>query len=653
MILNNNSLAINTLAVAACGLPLCGKTGAMFRMILDVLPPNHDQNPSLAEEVNDKCLSAFNLCLLGGNPFPDFHFIRTTKLDRLIYFILCDIIRTGVLKYNDPLCFSFDASSHYDESLFASGVHNSHIHWLFDQIKDVYPCIKMGELKVGYFHTGASIINAFDVSVNKALYDFLPIVASLCPKLARLTFFSLDRDVDNMSSSPDLKTSEKYVNDVQISQVLQWNSRLRYLLHHAAAGYSCNSDRDQTTIMIGVTESLDDGAAQQKLDKARHIIMEEAEKLGIEKVFSEWLYINSTSKESLSKGRKKLEKNLLHNPHFRASLPLKWIFLRSLLASIKINGNIPITMEKQKIMKLAKELEMNDEEVDQFLKTFTSFASILYSNKFCGTVILDIQRFTELLHKLYNPIDHNSLGASIAAKYGIITESYAKILLNSNARATLKILTSCSLLAELKYSQAFVPDVVIDENESLYFLPSSRVSPIVNGDQNDSLIIFITSKQVPVNSQASIAKYMLQELANITLVATEAFNVTKFKLHCENSNSDIEVDIVYLGKTTELRICNSDVNRSVMELCSKFLSACCNALVKVDYERGLRFNIALPCCAQKDYFHFFTKKRKETKFYDYDAKFCEQCKTQNHENSKRHCWVLAVKKLEVCLCIYT
>ena len=58
-------------------------------------------------------------------------------------------------------------SSHYDESLSKSILHNSHLHWLFDRIKDAYLCIKTVELKVGYFHNDASVINAFDVSVNK------------------------------------------------------------------------------------------------------------------------------------------------------------------------------------------------------------------------------------------------------------------------------------------------------------------------------------------------------------------------------------------------------------------------------------------------------------------------------------------------------
>ena len=633
----NSFVPMNSLVVAFTGLPACGKTKAMTKMLRKFMSPAIlDKTTSM--ESKDRCLSIYNLCVLGGYPFKKFLWTPTSKRYSITYFTLSDLIRSAILRNVNPLEFNFDLETPLSpDCCFESVLHNEHINWLLKQLGDLYGLIKKGHLNIGLFQTGVTLVNGLDVGVNKGLYDFLPVIAAFCRKLVRIVFFSLDRDVKNLSEHPDL-SDDKY-KERHDQYVMRWRPRLSYLLHHAAAGYVPNSGKDHRTIMVGVTESLDDKTASQLLQEARQVIENEAKSLKIEQTFhNEWLHINLSNDKSISRTRDALEQMIVHNPKFRCVVQLRWIFLRSLIASVD-QENPPVIMAKKVIVELAGTLGMENQEVDSFLETFTDFASLLYAPIFESLreyVIVDLKRFTDLLDKIYYPSDPNSL----IARYGIITETVINELMAPDlAKQVLTIMTSIGMVARVPPKQLLLNDQL--QNDEFYFLPTARTSDISNGAQQGSAYIVIKSDHVPVSSQAIIADSILKEMPELILVAHTPNNITKVRIEHDRSQPAIEIDIIYQGRMTELRICNTDdtvlsllTHQTAIDKCSKLLTICCERFTS-QYFRGLRFNFGLKCCRGEKRYHYL--------YPDKEPESCDDCKALT--NSKQDFWIKAAHEV--------
>ena len=92
-------------------------------------------------------------------------------------------------------------------------------------------------------------------------------------------------------------------------------------------------------------------------------------------------------------------------------LPLKWMVLRSLVVSLDSRGTKVMILCRSFIIHKAKELEMTENDVDEFLKAFTDFGSILYMPQYDSIkdiVIVNIWEFTQYLNKLYYPQERES-----------------------------------------------------------------------------------------------------------------------------------------------------------------------------------------------------------------------------------------------------
>ena len=635
----HSSVPMNSLAVAFTGIPACGKTTAMTKMVQKVLSPKIlPQDKMVSEESKDRCLSTRNLCILGGYPFKKFIWTPTSKRYSITYFTLSDLIRTVILRNGNPLEFRFDRRVPSPDGLFKKKLHDDHMRWLFNQISDLYGLIKKGDLTIGLFQTGVMLVNGLDVGVNKGLYDFLPAIAGFCRKLVRIVFFSLDRDVKKFSECPDL-SNDKY-KDRHDYIVMRWRSRLSYFLHHAAAGYIPNKDRDYRTIAVGLTESLGDSEAQGLLEEAREIIMKEAKSLGIEKAFhSKWLYINVSNDESIAQTKDILEQMIVHNPKFRLTLPLRWVFLRSLIASVN-EGNPPVIMAKNVIMELADTLGMEHKEVITFLETFTDFASLLYAptiQPLEDYVIVDLKKFTDLLDKLYYPSDPKNL----VGRYGIITKEDISMFMTPDlAKPVLDIVISIGMVAYIPPKRLLLDGKLQDD--LAYFLPTSRISSaFMNGADNElgSIHVVIESDHIPISCQSVIVNSILKEMPDVVFVTREPINITRVRLKDGESQPAVDIDIIYRGRTTEITICNTDdsiltYQSAFGKKCTELLSVCCEAFT-TQYFRGLRFNFGLKCCRGEKRYHYL--------YPDKEPEFCEDCKALI--NSKRDFWIKAAHEV--------
>ena len=102
----------------------------------------------------------------------------------------------------------------------------------------------------------------------------------------------------------------------------------------------------------------------------------------------------------LNQTKKILEKMVVRNmAKYVTGLPVRWVFLCSLLQALTIS-----LMTKSDMSKLATSCGagIDASEVEAFLTTFTSFASLLYIPSYTDIVLLDIERFTDCLDKVFD-----------------------------------------------------------------------------------------------------------------------------------------------------------------------------------------------------------------------------------------------------------
>ena len=425
-----------------------------------------------------------------------------------------------------------------------------------------------------------------------------------------------------------------------------------YILRHAAAGYNPKTQKGPRAIMVATMErNIPDVEAEAKLEGVKKAVLTQAKSLGIEGVFyDKLLYVNPNDNESVQKLRKVVEEIIVRDNYFRKAIPLKWMFFRSLIASVK-HENPPIIMSLKLINELAKKVEMDEKEVESFLKTFTEFASLLYCPMFESPlkdyVILNIQGFTDLLDRLHHPKAKDD-DDNLIANYGIVTQSVARRILRADVHIDtfMHMLMSLGMAAEVEPGCCEIPEVsslsIELKNNPSYFLPSARVSQFSKGVHNDSVYIVDNSEHLPVRTETLLSRYILKQAYKPILIACKPFNHTKFKFTCTSTATDIELDIVYHGKTTELRLLPSN---GCIETRVCLLEDCCKAFCnEVNFTKGLRFNIGLLCCSNENRYHYL--------YGDKASDFCEECLQQNEKCENRHLWIEASNKVSWVTSVY-
>ncbi|XP_019855167.1 PREDICTED: uncharacterized protein LOC109584048 [Amphimedon queenslandica] len=123
------------------------------------------------------------------------------------------------------------------------------------------------------------------------------------------------------------------------------------------------------------------------------------------------------------------------------------------------------------------------------------------------------------------------------------------------------------------------------------------------------------------------------------LIATDYSNVSQFQFRSE-SGPPIEIEMIYKGSKTRLRIMNSSndivTSPAAVEACYKVITASCRCLEgKINTIRDLKYSLAVPCCESPDRCHYL--------YYNCEPQLCDACSA---ENNVRLCWSKAANKCE-------
>ena len=605
---------------------------------------------------NDRCLSIYELCVLGGLPHDKYAWSFANNHSGAIYSIICSLAR------QDPSITEaiFEPTKKKPESFV-----DQHVQWLMAEVSKHLEKIKDERSKLALIQDGISLINVMDVGVNKAIYDFLSIMLLSCKKHFRVAFFSLDRDAPNLDEVPDLPHS-RYGDDSKI--IMRERSRLSYLLHFATLGYK-KDDPDAidtcNTAMVAmstrhISTHSDADIEKNAFEDAKKTILNEAKKEGVDQLLKEWKLVNSNDRNTLKNQGETLQNIIKKVDQYKIKLPLCWIILRSIVSSLNPqSANQPraIIMHKDFIAREAVHLKMDRKDVEDFLIAFTEFGNILYMPQFEDIkhlVIVDIYGFTQLLHKLFYPPNPEAPYAKHLLKYGIISLQSIQALLGGNVVSNLmKILTSFVMVAEIKSEQSILIDGVSLQPGVYYYLPSAKSGDNYTPSEKDDkcACLEVASVNFPANFQACISQGIMKENDDVLLCAIEYSNISQFEFKSKGGAPGVRIDLIYEGQKSRLVIrhdINASTFESIVDACTKVLDAFCHCLGrKANTIRDLKHEVTIPCGLEEG--------KRHTLYYNKELEKCT-CLEEIDRKSFKSCWVAAEKKvdtLSLCACVFT
>ena len=571
--------------VVVCTATLVGLSpqvkSALFQEFIKIAVKFKDSKSDLANQyharLQKRCskegLSSFNFNILGKSPFNDLMWLLGTKRSSISLCFLCCLIQSLKLR-NIPIELLHIAENEVDfneEEL----KQNRHGEWLFYEVTKRLRALKNHQEKLDLLTPGVSFLTVFNVGPSKAAQNFLPFLGQHCKRSLPL-FFSSGEDLSNLDKPLGLESYDPCAYDTPLNHLLNAYVTRRKHIHHLMRHQAGERSETQGHPILVRLPSF----SQSKFDDFK-------------KIFGKYgLYpIKKDINLSDMKGTKgTLEEVVINNTSkYVTGLPVRWVFLRSLLQALNIS-----LMTKSDISKLATSCGagIDANEVEAFLTTFTSFASLLYIPSYTDIVLLDIERFTDCLDKVFK------YSLNEASSFGFITEAAIdKLAKDGNLDPGMfkALLKSFRFAVPVCTSKVKNLDFSIAADRS-YYIPSMRPSKATNGPQFHSLYLQYTSC-VPGDIQVLLVRHFLK-YANCSLVPCLHINASVIRVqHSKEKHVDVTIidhkDIVELRlehgcpteayKTASTLVVNActaameDVNKSVYDLTYYFLLCCSNS----------------------------------------------------------------------------
>jgi ankyrin repeat protein len=245
-----------------------------------------------------------------------------------------------------------------------------------------------------------SFVTAWDIGMNKAVFDVMVMIAPDCDSAVLLDFFSLNLDADTIDEIPNLGDKcykgryNSSRNDAE--QLLRLRTKLEYLYYpmFVLANRPC--------VLVATHDGLPDVRVREKSEHVlRKIEMQFLSRDHSHLPLPHLVPVRYEEKEDIRALRRILEETISTSPPFYVQLPMKWVFLRTYLGYTK-KMYIPLPELKA----VAKHLHITNGEVMDFLKQFAKCGSIIHVTGLCPEcsdefVILRVAEFLKDVEKLY------------------------------------------------------------------------------------------------------------------------------------------------------------------------------------------------------------------------------------------------------------
>ena len=578
----------------------------------------------LKERCSKEGLSSFNFNILGKFPFSDLIWLLATKRSGISLCFLCCLLQA--LELRGLLIESLDLPQNEFDIKKDELLGNKHGEWLFYEAIKRLKALKKHPEKFNLLRPGVTMLNIFNIGPSKAAYNFLPFLGRHCKRSLPLLFVSTADSIDvDKPLGPDcLKECETSINHLLSSLVPR-----RKHLHHFVRSHSQSTPTPTELAAPPVLFMRQPSCNHSdKLENLKEVLKES----GLNSNFKE---INLSNMEDT---KKILEKMVVRNmSKYTTGLPVRWVFLRSLLQALNIS-----LMTKSDIIKLAasSNVGIDSSEVEAFLTTFTSFASLLYIPSLTDVVLVDIERFTDCLDKVFKYGDSSDKAPS----FGFIPEAAIDQLAEAekldeklNADLFKAVFKSFRFAVPVTKSKVKGANFSI-QGDYTYYVPSMRPSSATNGPASHSLYLHNTPS-ILGNMQVLLVRHFLKH-SNCSLVPYLHINASVIRvLH---GKEFVDVTIIDHKDIIELRPERGRSTEAYKATCLLAVQVCAAAMDDAKkLVEDLEYHFMLRCVDSTKSDHQYSYHRMDK------SSSCDKCKaaaSNNYPFAFREDWKSAVSK---------
>ncbi len=493
-----------------------------------------------------------------------------------------------------------------------------------------------------------TLINLWDVGVNRAIYHFLAGEASQCKNMVMVLSLDLERDAFNLDTPPDLSGRKRYSQRTDDKFVMKMLPRLRYLLLFAGFkrwfNRSSVNSKAPEVIIVGLHTkefaSLDDGKKlQNAVGLVQRAVLAEADKMKISDALVPKVPTFCTNAENHSEELRKLkatieelvESNGSGNVEFEA----KHMFLRSFM----YGEEKPMFIKRKDVYALGKKCGIYfQDEIDEFLELYRDSGSLMFYPKAMNrylhdNVALDIVKPLCLLDRLYYLLIYTGTKAvgSLMKEdvehypYGMVSGKLASKLFKGEDVAL--------FLAQLENVGVCV-DISLP-GQQMYFFPSIRTSVDASQPSKYSLFIRYDCEFLHNSCLALFVKFFKEFFkvpSEARLSHTKEYNTVLFKIY-EPPSSDVFVICHDKDHMVEVRIPDLE-EQSKLGLCSKLVNLSHSVFQHLaEHLQFLTFNLCIQCPENESHFVPFYLRYHTRDIY------CKHCEMLVSCADNRICWL--------------
>ena len=627
------------------GLPKCSKSDCLAELLCKIVPRSRD-DAMTNENKNAPTagISYYELAAVGLSPAP---FGRLTYSETTIHTCYLYAIQSALaqlyythgqeIKYcRDPLAKVFN-----DDKL------NDHFHKMFDSLakeQDQESSSPPTKWKRS-IPNGIALINVWDVGMNKAVFHFLPALRGHLDNSYLWLFLDLDRDANDLYTPPHLPENKFDKTRKDKDFIMQYRSRIEYLLRPAKLAKSISSDREDVCTVFGVHSGTYE---QTQLD----CLIEEIQNTSVQANLATVVNtkkvtpINPTDDKCREVLKRKADEIIGAGLESTIQIPFASIFLRSLYYGVD-----KMYIKKSELKAKAELLNITDDEFEMFCRVFMSLGSIIDVNRIDETseyVILRPTDFIRGLDKIFYPNEIDPTVPNYIDKLGVVTESTAmqifepgkklmpdKVFQQGDHKLFMDVLVSVDLAVRLKSHQIAIENTKfteVEENEDIYYIPHARTSRPNLECQPTALHLLYRTNSPIRQLQVLFARSLLEIEPNSQLVFKEASpaNVTTFRVN----SSQASFEMWYLGETVAFLPLAADENT-----CAVIIQTC-HHMMKSNWKCE-KYNFAVMC--SKDLRPKTPSRLRRTRHLLPNSTLCETCVEQGRLDKMLRVWNTTLK----------
>lgn len=425
---------------------------------------------------------------------------------------------------------------------------------------------KHDELSVRHFDqslkSGIAIVNIWDFSINKAVYNFLKCFSGHFSNSYMWLFLNYTRDIHDMHVHPEVE------NDREGAQDLIWRSRLHYLLHlckicrlHSLV----QRNDDACKLIVTHTKKQKDKDIEPDIKKVSDVLSTASQQIGVEDVLCSNIADINIDYSKVGSRLTSLLNDII-KVQKEQHIPLSWAFFRG-----DISEKEDVIMDRAILQQEAETYGIFDEQFQKFCQFFTSFGSIFdvqLVDPNSNLVVTKPSLFFKTIHQLF---EKNETGEYIDSN-GILSMKKIKVIKHVRPVDLVAVLVSVRLAVKVPHDRIEKQTTQQNDFVERYYIPASRKGQPMIKCTKGAVQLVMCMKSPLINIDIALTTTLLSDQTQkFVLKSSEVINVT----HLSTCTRDINLFLTVQGDVLEIELkSTTDQEGCFDNVCLSIVKAC-------------------------------------------------------------------------------